>query len=721
MTRTASYERLVLIATILAIALYAVADARLAVLVLGAPVAVAGLLLTRGGQGWSMPRIVSGLLVLGAVANAFRTASIDGVDVSDFSEFMVLILLIKCFDRRLPRDDSQLITLCAFLAIGATLLSPALIVGALLLVFVPVFVLLAMQYQLYAGRFRAAEAEREVAPRAEGGSLGTPQLLGVTGMSLLLAFVVSAVVFVLVPRGLGRSVFGDWTRTNASSVTGFTDRVQLGGEGVISESTRPVLEVTVLDQDGEPTGGEGQLFYLRGSALDVYRGGTWIARSGGMLPAPNRAEPGRVVPIPGVARQVDTLTLRVQMREPAGSRTPIFGLWRPMSVKLETAGRVSYSPVDFALSFEPERGEVLSYEVRSATELLSPRDTRSGRTPVSFDSEVARRRAEAALRIGEIEPDPGIRGVVDDEIAARLIERYLQTNFGYTLRMVSPPVGEDPIDWFLTERDAGHCEYFASAMAAMCRSVGINARVVTGYVAAEFDPARGSYLVRESNAHAWVEAEVAPGLWRVFDPTPQAELREIHVPKVGLLARVGRFFDSLENAWVSSIIGFDESTRSRILGGEPGESGERVGGGWMSRAMSGGASRWMRALASGAVAFVVIALGGLGLVALGRRIGLIRRQGPGDGAHAWEASPYYAEALALLEDHELGKPSGEPLARFAARRLAEVDAGAAAAAEEIARLYYRERFAGVSLDPGEREAARSAVDRLRVRLGLLAR
>lgn len=721
MTRTTSYERLVLIATLLAIALYAVADARLAVLVLGAPVAVTGLLLTRGGQGWSMPRFVSGLLVVGAVANAFRTASIDGVDVSDFSEFMVLILLIKCFDRRLPRDDSQLITLCAFLAIGATLLSPALIVGALLVAFLPVFVLLAMQYQLYAGRFRAAEATRGSARRDGAGPLGTAQLLGVTGMSLVLAFVVSAVVFVLVPRGLGRSVFGDWTRTNASSVTGFTDRVQLGGEGVISESTRPVLEVTVLDEDGERLGDEGRLFYLRGAALDVYRGGTWITRSGGMLPAPNRAEPGRVVPIPGVARQVDTLTMRVQMREPAGSRTPIFGLWRPMSVKLGTPGRLSYSPVDFALSFEPERGEVLLYEVRSATELLSPRDTRSGRTPASFDSEVVRQRAEAALLVGEIEADPGTRPVGDDEIAARLIERYLQTNFGYTLRMVSPPVGEDPIDWFLTERDAGHCEYFASAMAAMCRSVGINARVVTGYVAAEFDPTRGSYLVRESNAHAWVEAEVAPGLWRVFDPTPQAELREIHVPKLGLLARVGRFFDSLENAWISSIIGFDESTRSRILGVDEAQSGDRIGGSWLTRALRGDASRWMQALASGAVAFVVIALGGLGLVALGRRIGLIRRQGRGDAVHAWHGSPYYAEALALLEDHDLGKPAGEPLARFAAGRLSEVDADLAAAAGEIARFYYRERFAGAALDATAQQAAGEAVDRLRVRLGLLDR
>jgi transglutaminase-like putative cysteine protease len=61
-------------------------------------------------------------------------------------------------------------------------------------------------------------------------------------------------------------------------------------------------------------------------------------------------------------------------------------------------------------------------------------------------------------------------------------------------------------------------------MVALCRSVGINARMVAGYLAAEFDASTGRYIVRESNAHAWVEAELGTDRWRRYDPTPPATL-----------------------------------------------------------------------------------------------------------------------------------------------------------------------------------------------------
>lgn len=67
----------------------------------------------------------------------------------------------------------------------------------------------------------------------------------------------------------------------------------------------------------------------------------------------------------------------------------------------------------------------------------------------------------------------------------------------------------------------------------MCRTVGIDARVVTGYVAIDYNEATESYIVRASNAHAWVEAEVLPDRWRRFDPTPTADLVRIHEPPRG--------------------------------------------------------------------------------------------------------------------------------------------------------------------------------------------
>jgi hypothetical protein len=79
------------------------------------------------------------------------------------------------------------------------------------------------------------------------------------------------------------------------------------------------------------------------------------------------------------------------------------------------------------------------------------------------------------------------------------------------------------LESFLFEHKSGQCEYFASAMVLMLRSQGIPARLVTGFLGGEYNPFEGYYVVRDSNAHAWVEAYLEEqGGWRIFDPTPPA-------------------------------------------------------------------------------------------------------------------------------------------------------------------------------------------------------
>ena len=99
---------------------------------------------------------------------------------------------------------------------------------------------------------------------------------------------------------------------------------------------------------------------------------------------------------------------------------------------------------------------------------------------------------------------------------------WLEENCLYTtdLRDFVQIAGEDPIESFLTRYRFGHCEYFASALTAMCRSVGIESRLVTGYVAIEYDEGIERYIVRESNAHAWSEVRTGPYQWTGLDPSP---------------------------------------------------------------------------------------------------------------------------------------------------------------------------------------------------------
>src|SRR5262249_7265815 len=92
-------------------------------------------------------------------------------------------------------------------------------------------------------------------------------------------------------------------------------------------------------------------------------------------------------------------------------------------------------------------------------------------------------------------------------VAAQKIEAALRKNYAYTLDLGKQIPG-NPIDVFLFERKAGHCEYFAAAMCLLLRERGIPARMVTGFVAHEWNARGGYYIVRMRDAHAWVEADI---------------------------------------------------------------------------------------------------------------------------------------------------------------------------------------------------------------------
>jgi transglutaminase-like putative cysteine protease len=104
---------------------------------------------------------------------------------------------------------------------------------------------------------------------------------------------------------------------------------------------------------------------------------------------------------------------------------------------------------------------------------------------------------------------------------AQRIEEYLSRNFTYTLDLVGSQT-ENPVEEFLFRTRRGHCEYFASSMVLMLRSRGIPARFTTGYLGGDYSPFEGYFVVRQSDAHAWVEAYLPEEGWVTFDPTPPA-------------------------------------------------------------------------------------------------------------------------------------------------------------------------------------------------------
>lgn len=99
------------------------------------------------------------------------------------------------------------------------------------------------------------------------------------------------------------------------------------------------------------------------------------------------------------------------------------------------------------------------------------------------------------------------------------LTQHLANGFAYDLKTVRPR-DADPIEEFLFRTKRGHCQYFASALVLLSRSVGVPARMVGGFRAWEVNPVGGYHVVRERDAHAWAEAWLPGEGWRTFDATP---------------------------------------------------------------------------------------------------------------------------------------------------------------------------------------------------------
>jgi len=490
--------------------------------------------------------------------------------------------------------------------------------------------------------------------------------------------------------------------------------VTLGGKGVISTSPTVVLDVTVKDGAGYNMGTADSVFYLRGAALTDYGNRKWTAKQSGvsdMQMTPGE-EPRTIVPFDG-----PMIEQSISMRSSPGDRwTHLFALWRPVKVSFGRTGDLRFS----ASGILYRKGEAgpFSYTVWSPLRAEPVRGAAEPgvRTETPIDAPALRELSAAILTKAGIDPDPAVRPMDEDSRSARLIQDHLRFNYGYTLEQESPPADVDPIEYFLFTRKKGHCEYFASAMVQLCKSVGINARMVTGYLATEFSGATGSYTVRESNAHAWVEIEDGEHRWQRFDPTPPSELARIHKPEPGLFGRLRHALEAVEYAWNSSIVAFNERTRQNLIGTT---RTDQVG--WLGRVervsqrvRSGGPKLMLSALLSGLTVFAGVAAGGFVLAFVWKLLPVRKRWGSVGNRDRGGSAPsgLYRSLLRALSKRGMGKPAWRPPLEHA-EALAQIDGPLSEDVRRVVDAYYAQRFDGRGMDRADRGLAKAAIRRIR--------
>lgn len=308
--------------------------------------------------------------------------------------------------------------------------------------------------------------------------------------------------------------------------------------------------------------------------------------------------------------------------------------------------------------------------------------------------------AEITPRIRELAREVAGEGSAEER--ARRIERHLLAEYSYTLDLLGVP-GEHRVEEFLFRYRRGHCELFASAMVLMLRAEGIPARFVTGFLGAEYNPLESYFVVRQSNAHAWVEAEIGDGAWEVFDPTPPSGRPLMDASGVGRL--LGQVYDFLVFRWDRYVLTFGFADQVGML--------------FKLRDLWGTLAAWLRsdgpspetetARAQDAaptpaeatpgedLASPETAVGWLSLLVLLLLV----------VAWLWWRRPGFTAAAAYTALRARLPATDRPAETLAplevARRLAAWRPDVADASAEVVRLYVRESFAARPLTPEERE------------------
>ena len=122
----------------------------------------------------------------------------------------------------------------------------------------------------------------------------------------------------------------------------------------------------------------------------------------------------------------------------------------------------------------------------------------------------------------------------------RAVDEYLhQPEFRYVERPAQPAVGVPPLDFFLNDSHEGYCQHFAGAMALLLRMGGLPARVATGFTPGGYSERHDAWIVRDTDAHAWVEVWFDAYGWVTLDPTPAAHAGALAGRRAGGAAVLG--------------------------------------------------------------------------------------------------------------------------------------------------------------------------------------
>ncbi len=485
-------------------------------------------------RGWPLPSLWIRLpITVGAfLAVAINYRSISGVEAG--SALLLVMGGMKLLETRSERDRILVVFIGLFLLFAVFLREQAIWSLA----------------WLAGGLLALATALVQTVRRER--LLSLPRAIRLAGRLLLQGLPLAAVLFVLFPRIPGP--FWALPEDETTGRSGLAETVEPGDISALSLSDEVAFRVRF---EGEAPAGNA--LYWRGPVLERFDGRGWSA-----LPGP-RVAPAAAPRITATGAQYAYQLVL----EPQGKRW-LLALETPLRWSLPGA---ILSPTMQLLSAEPYRDR-LAYRGLSIVSGI-------GATTATPRTLAANLRLPAGRnpRTQALAQELRAATANDRDYLQRILQMFHDEEFHYSL---SPPqLGLQPVDDFLLRTRSGFCEHYASALAVLARAGGIPARVVVGYQGAERNPVGDYWIVRQANAHAWVEAWV-DGAWHRIDPTAAVAPERIERGVEDTLARtpgaatrlwrsnlfVNRMalsWDAVNAAWDRWVLAFGPEMQDELL------------------------------------------------------------------------------------------------------------------------------------------------------------
>lgn len=541
--------------------------------------------------------------------------------------------------------------------------------------------------------------------------------------------------------GAGRSEAEVLNRVRLESArTGFSRTVQLGAFGQVQEDQTLALRIEI-PEDSE---GIGKSLRWRGGALNIYNGVAWNSsrdyfayysgkewimsnrNSGIVFPREdnlfimddryaNYNSEAELDADPRLIKQVCYLEIPYSERIfGAGEIKAVLGPFRygieqdfnrSFAIRNREGLPEFISYTAYSEIYEPSEANLRKVSFEKFNKLITDEDygayvqTHFLQLPDNLDPRIRQMALEITARA--ITPF--------DKVIA--IKNFLENEYAYSLDLGSQTAG-DPLSNFLLVSKEGHCEYFATAMTVMTRSIGIPARVANGFQKGEWNDTGGFYEVRQNDAHAWVEVYFPGHGWLSFDPSPRWSADEYRESQRSPIARMfSKKLLMLKIRWRKYIVGYSNAQRTHLLS----EIKRFLLSEGPKMALNFSA-RVMRAVWAFATDWRVIAV----LLSFLVSVFLLHRRNVFSLSRSWPMrllrrqkirTVFYERMLHLLEKKKIFKPPYATSVEFLEMPILR-EHPMLSDIESLTSLYYRVRFGGMALTNEETEKISDVLKRL---------